>query len=375
MQRSTALLMSMIAAGGLLLAACSARDKESIKLGWIGAQSGTNAILGQWDLHGTQLVIDEVNASGGVCGGRTLQLVIYDDEADPTKSIIFAHKLVSQDKVLFAFATTNSNTALADLPVFTKANVGQITGVLIADLTAQGSAYVFRKVSPGPVFESALVHYLAQKGFMTFAIISDSSAYGKGQADYQQAAIRRNKLESLARETYNIDDREFTQQLANIIRVNPQVLLLGGSEIASGLIASQARKLGFKGQIAGGVAVGTPKFIEVAGEAAEGVIFASPYIDNHATEQSRDFARRYQARWGYEPDHHGARAYDGAMMAVAAIRRACDNLTSAEIARQLHATQNYQGLLGEFTFQENGEGISQAQLGVIRNGRLMVVTD
>jgi branched-chain amino acid transport system substrate-binding protein len=283
-----------------------------------------------------------------------------------------AQKLINDDKAVLVFATTNSNTSLAVLPLLTEAKIPQVTGGLSVDLTKQGSAYIFRKVGAGNVFESTLVDYLVQqRGFKSFAIISDSSAYGTGQADYEQAALRRNNLESVAREAYEPNATDFKEQLTRIIALKPDVLLLGGSEVASGLIAKQARELGFTGQIAGGAATGTPKFIEMAGnEAAEGVIFASPYVDNNLNDQTRDFATRYQAKWGSEPENHGAKAYDGAMLAVEAIKRSCDNLTGEEIARQLHGTQNYQGLQGVFNFQENGEGIAVAQMGIIHDGKL-----
>ncbi len=377
-QRIAILMIIAAILSGLLLPACGnawQSNQEPIKLGWIGALSGTNAILGQWDTHGIELVIDEVNALGGVCDGRKLQLVKYDDAADPTRSVALAQKLSTQDQVLLAFATTNSNTALADLPVFTKAQVPQMTQASSADLTAKGSFYIFRYTSVGAVFEFTVVDYLVKKGLSKFAIISDSSTYGKGQGDYEQAALRKNGLASLIRETYNIDDTDFTQQLTRIVGANPQVLLVAGSEIAAGLIARQARQLGFTGQIAGGPALGTPKFVEVAGDAAEGVIFSSPYIDNTINEQTRDFARRYQAKWGYEPEQHGAKGYDGAMIAIEAIKRSCNNLTREEITRQLHATKDFQGLQGRFSYQDNGEGISQAQIGLVKNGQLTVIQD
>ncbi|MFZ6030787.1 MAG: ABC transporter substrate-binding protein [Chloroflexota bacterium] len=356
-----------------VLAACGSAwqsERDPVVLGWIGALSGTNAILGQWDTHGIELAMDEVNADGGVCGGRKLQLIKYDDAADPTRSVALAQKLSSQDQALLAFATTNSNTALADLPVFTRAGMPQLTQASSAALTAQGSRYIFRYTSVGAVFEFAVVDYLAKNGLNKFAIISDASTYGKGQGDYEQAALRKNGLESLIRETYNIDDTDFSQQLSRILATNPQVLLVAGSEIAAGLIARQARQIGFTGQIAGGPALGTPKFIDVAGDAAEGVIFSSPYITNARNDRTRDFAQRYRAKWGYEPEQHGAKGYDGAMLAIEAIKRSCDNLTREEIALQLHAIKGFHGLQGTFTYQGNGEGISDAQIGVIRNGLL-----
>jgi hypothetical protein len=63
------------------------------------------------------------------------------------------------------------------------------------------------------------------------------------------------------------------------------------------------------------------------------------------------------------------------VIAIEAIKRSCNNLTREEITRQLHATQDFQGLQGRFSYQDNGEGISQAQIGLVKNGQLTVLQD
>ncbi len=361
----------------LLIAACGGNRaaKQPVKLGFIGSLSGASASIGEWEIHGVRLALEEVNAQGGVCDGRKISLICHDDESDPAKSIIFARKLAMEDKVLLVFATSTSQTALADLPMFTRARIPQITGVLSADITAKGSSFIFRATPAGPAYETTLVDYLVRKGFTRFALISDTTVYGKGEADYQQAALRKYGLDSLIREAYNPGATDHAPQLSRIIARRPQVLLLGALAVDSGLIARQARLLGFSGQIAGGSSIGTPKFIEVAGVAAEGVVFSNAYIDNDANERTRDFSRRYREKWGEEPVNHVAKAYDAAMLAVHAMKKTCGNLTGEMIARRLRAIRGFQGVQGVFNFQKNGEGISDAQIGVIRNGRLTAVKD
>ena len=81
---------------------------------------------------------------------------------------------------MLAFTTNISQTALADLPVFAQARIAQVTSVLVADITSKGSASVyFRNCGAGPVNESTLVDFLAKKGFRRFALISNTTAYGR----------------------------------------------------------------------------------------------------------------------------------------------------------------------------------------------------
>ena len=319
--------------------------ERAIKIAIIGAFSGTNAVLGDWMKKGVTLAIEQKNAAGGI-NGCLVELIIYDDEADPTKSVGLAQKVASSDNVTAAWATTNSSTALADLPIFQQYKIPQLTNGTNVTITQQGSPFVFRANPAGPAFEDPIVDYLVAQGNTKFAIIGDTSAFGKGETTYQTAALQRHSLTPLATEEYGIDDKDFTGQLTKIIGTQPEVLLLAASEVAGGLIAKQARQLGFEGTIAGGVALGSPKFIETAGEAAEGVYFTTAYPGNDANEQTRTFAEAYKARWGEDPELHGANTYDGTNMLLIAMENA-DPLTPENVAAELHKVCGYQGLQGE----------------------------
>ncbi len=348
---------------------------EPIKIAIIGAMSGTNAVLGDWMKKGVTLAVEEKNAAGGI-KGRPIQIVIYDDEADPTKSVNLAQKVATDDKVVAAWATTNSSSALADIPIFAQYKIPQLTNGTNVDITNKGSAYIFRACPAGPAYETPLVEFLVKsKGFKKFAIITDTSAYGKGEADYQTAALKSLGLEPLARENYGIDDKDFTGQLTKILQTQPEVLLFGGSEVASGLIAKQARQLGFKGQMAGGSAIATPKFAETGGaDVVEGVFATAPYLTNDLNDMTKAFAAKYKQRWNEEAEVHGANTYDGTQLLMMAMEKAYPNITGEAIAAAFHTIKDYKGLQGTFNVQANGETIDKTQLGVWKGGKLTPYT-
>jgi len=148
--------------------------------------------------------------------------------------------------------------------------IPQINTGTNVDIIKQGSAYIIGATPAGPAFENTLINYLvSQAGYTKFAIIGDNAAYGKGESAYQAAALKANNLEALAVEEHGVDDKDFTGQLTKIMAAQPEVLLLADSEVAGGLVAKQARQLGFEGIIAGGVAMGSAKFLETARDAAE----------------------------------------------------------------------------------------------------------
>jgi len=345
-------------------AACA----QPLKIAIIGSMSGTTASLGDYMTKGVTLAVEQKNAEGGIQGCQ-IKLITYDDEADPTKSTGLAQKVATEDNVIAAWATTNSSTALSDLPIFEQYKIPQMTNGTNVDITKQGSAYIFRATPAGPAFENSLVNYLVKAGKTKFAIIGDNTAYGKGETDYQVAALKANNLEALDVESYGADDKDFTGQLTKIMASQPEVILLASSEVAGGLIAKQARQLGFTGDLAGGVAMGSAKFLETAGDAAEGVYFTAAYPGNDANDQTKAFAAAFKARWGIDPEFHNANTYDLTQVLFTAMENA-HPLTPENVAAEMHKVCGYQGLQGEMCVQENGETLDKGIVGVIKNGQL-----
>ncbi len=339
---------------------------EPIKIAIIGAMTGTNAILGDWMVKGVTLAVEEKNLAGGI-KGCPIKLLIYDDQADPTKSVGLATKVATEDGVMAAWATTNSSCALADIPIFQQYKIPQITFGTNVQITQQGSAYVFRSCPAGPAYETPLVEYLVGKGYTKFAILGDNSAYGKGEAQYQTEALAVANLVPLVYEQHGVDDKDFTGQLTKIIAAEPEVLLIASSEVAGGLIAKQARQLGFEGVMGGGSAMSTPKFVETAGDAAEGVYFTAPYPGNDANEQTRAFSAAYYARWGQVAETHGANVYDATQVLFIAMENA-DPLTPENVAAEMHKVCGYKGLQGDICYDETGEGLKKCLLGQVQGG-------
>jgi branched-chain amino acid transport system substrate-binding protein len=366
---------------GLLLTACApavvatqapaatvapTEAPKPLKVAIIGAMTGTSASLGEWMKKAVTLAIEEKNAAGGI-QGRKIDLLIYDDEADPTKSVNIAKKVVTEDGVIAAWATTNSTCVLADLPIFQEAKIPQFTWGTNVQITQKGSDYIFRSCPPGPAFENSLVDYLVSKGHTKFAIIGDNGAYGKGQAQYEIDALKRANLTPLVYEQHGADDKDFSGQLTKIIAAKPEVLLLASSEVAAGLIAKQARQLGFEGLMAGGQPMSTPKFIETAGcEAIEGMVFASGWPGTEANEQNKKFAAAYKARWGDEAETHVANAYDLMQVFFIAADKA-NPLTPENVAAEMHKVSGYVGLQGVLTITKEGESLASTLLGEIKN--------
>jgi branched-chain amino acid transport system substrate-binding protein len=166
------------------------------------------------------------------------------------------------------------------------------------------------------------------------------------------------------------DQKDFSAILTSIRAKNPQALFIGAEEVEAGLIAKQARELGLASTFVGAAPLATNVYAETAGQAnVEGSIVSTPYLSNEASEATKTFAAAYQKAYGEAPELHGAKAYDGAEIFLAALK-STGGKGGKELADAIRATQ-HDGLLGDFKFDETGVGIHETQIGQIKAGKLV----
>src|SRR5215475_13691092 len=121
--------------------------KEHVKIGLSAAVSGGSAASGDAIKRGLQIAIDEINAKGGVLGGRKLELVVRDDEGNPQKGVTIARELVEREKVAAVFGGLHTTVALAQVPVWLELNTPYVgTWAAGTNITRNGKKpnFVFR---------------------------------------------------------------------------------------------------------------------------------------------------------------------------------------------------------------------------------------
>ena len=98
-------------------AAAPAQAAEPIKIGLVTALSGQSALAGESITRGISVAIDEINAKGGLLGGRPLELVRRDDEGNPAKGVSAARELIHREKVAVLFGGLDTPVATAIVPL------------------------------------------------------------------------------------------------------------------------------------------------------------------------------------------------------------------------------------------------------------------
>jgi branched-chain amino acid transport system substrate-binding protein len=347
-------------------------DTGPIKIAVVDAQSGQLSSLGAWELKGARLAVDEWNKAGGI-NGRQIQLGVFDDQGDPTVGTNLARKIDSEGYIAM-IGTAESAVTIAMAPSLQKAEIPNITSGQSPGLVAVKSPFLFLNGPTSTTYDETLAKYIVDgKGIKSIALVTNNGSFGKGEHDAFTKALDQRGVKPVADQVVTTDQKDFSAALTTIRQKRPQLIFLGAEEVQSGLIVKQARDLGITVPVAGAAPQGTPVYLDTAGKAAaEGTIVSSPYLSNDVSDASRKFAAAYKAAFKEEAELHGAKAYDGTQILLTALKNS-NVATGKELADAIRATK-YDGLLGDFAYDETGVGIFATSIGTITNGKLVAAS-
>ncbi len=201
------------------------------------------------------------------------------------------------------------------------------------------------------------------------AVLTDlASDYSVGLARIFNESFTELGGEVVMEVSYQADEKDFAPQLTKIAAANPGVLVVPGYYNEAALIAKQAQAQGLKAAICGGDGFDSPKLVEIAGDAAEGLYFANHCWKGDKSAIVRGFYQAYQAVYGTEPDALGSLGYDATYVLAHAFARA-GGTDKAAVRDAIAATRNFRGVTGTFSIDENRNARKPAVVLTIKDGK------
>jgi len=351
--RCIAALVVMLVLAGATLAGAQA----PIKIGAFGPMTGGAAGYGQSEREAIDLVVEEVNAAGGVLG-RKIEVLYGDDAGKPEQAVSIVKRFVTADEVVMVLGGISSPTSMAVSQVTGQEKVPQIiVAGTAARITLQGNPWIFRSAVPDTKLAGDLADFLNEKfpKVKRIAAIYVNDDFGKGGFTAFTDRAKRYGMQIVADEKYTRGDVDYTAQLTKIRAANADAILDWSRYHEGALIAKQVKQMGITLPIFGSDGAAHPKYIELGGDAVEGAYYAthfSPATSGHLPV-ARKLVDKMRAKYGKAPDFIHSEAYDAALVAVDAIRRA--GSLDREKIRQAIAATDLDGTRGRIRFDKNGD--------------------
>ncbi|PTQ84981.1 amino acid/amide ABC transporter substrate-binding protein (HAAT family) [Trichococcus patagoniensis] len=366
------LLMGL--ASVFVLAACgngaTTEESDTIKLGGNFELSGGASAYGTLMDEGIKMAVAEQNAADGLLG-KEIEYISYDNKSEPSESTSVATRLATEDNVVAILGPATTGAANAQSPAVTRAKVPAILPAATGDsVTMDGESvleYVFRVCFQDSFQGKALAEFAQTDLQATKAVIlvDNSTDYAIGLADAFKETF---EGEIVAEENFTAGDTDFKAILTNISKLDYDVIFLPGYYEEGGLIIKQAREMGIAQPILGPDGFANSTLVELAGaDNVDNVFYASHFTPNSEDPKVQDFLAAFEAEYGKPADSFAALAYDAAQLVFDAIATA-DSTDPQAITDALAATEDFEGVTGNFSFDENHNPVKSAFVIELQDG-------
>lgn len=327
--------------------------KDSIKIGSFLAVTGGASFLGDPELKTLQMYIKQINTNGGV-NGQQLELIHYDTAANPKKAVNFIKRLVQKDKVDLIIGGSTSGTTMAVAPLVNKFKIPMISLAGSVKIVEPTKKWLFKTPHTDKMAAAKIFEDMKKRGLTKIALISGSGGFDKSGRAQSQKLAPDYGISIVADESYGNKDTDMTAQLTKIRSSDAQAILNFGFGKAPAIVTKNIKQLGIKLPVYQSHGVASKKYIELSGDAANGVrlpaaaiVVAGQLADNDPQKEvASKYAKAYEAKHG-QVSTFGAHAYDALMIAVDALKRA-KSADKEAVRNEIEKTTGYVGAGGIF---------------------------
>ncbi|HBG04237.1 MAG: ABC transporter substrate-binding protein [Geobacteraceae bacterium GWC2_58_44] len=378
MRRFLALLSIMT----LLCSASAALAAAPIKIGALFAVTGPASFLGEPEKNTLELLVNEVNAKGGIRGSK-IELVIYDTGGDVTKAVQLANKLIKNDRVAAIVGPSTTGETMAVIPIAEKEQIPLISCAAGIKITDPVKKWVFKTPANDHVAAEKILIQAEKMKQKNIAIITVSDSFGSSGREQLKLMAAKRGFNIVADEVYGPKDTDMTPQLVKIKSAKPDAIICWGTNPGPAIITRNMQQLGLKIQLYQSHGVASKKYIELAGtDAAQGIMLPAGKLavydllkkNDPQAKLLKEYVDSYQKAYKVEPSTFGGYAYDGFQLIAAALKKGA--VTPAQIRDGIEKGGRMVGVSGIFNMSakdHNGLDLSAFEMVRIDKGDWAIV--
>ena len=279
------------------------------------------------------------------------------------------NKLILHDYVPVILGPALSTEAKAAFPVAQQNQVVAFSTTSAASGLSAIGDFIFRaSLSVDVLIPGGVATTREKLGYRRVALLVDSTdVYSRSSDDALRSALTENNVEILTTETFATDDTSFADQLDRISGLNPDAVFVSALSRQRIQIQVHARRQGIAANIPFIVPGLTQEEVRDAGDAAEGAIAFTGWTATSTTPGNHSFVENYRSRFDAEPNRWAAQSYAALYVLSEAIANAGSPDPGA-IREAMAAITDLDTVLGQFSFDRNGDAVYDPVVLVVRNG-------
>lgn len=359
-ERLSSVLASVVATLILCTAPAVAADKPPIKIGLLYSLSGMAAVITEGTVYAHEIAAEEINARGGLLGGRKIEYVVRDDKLKPGEAVKEFRRMVTRDQVDFVMGVISSGVALAVSEVAKEMQVLFVN--TIAQTSAlteeQGHPYVVRTTTNSTIIGRTAALAAARGPWQTYYFIGPDYEWGhRVNADFWEFLQRKKAdVRKLGDLWPKLGERDFSSHITTLLNAKPDAVFssLWGGDLIAFIKQANAydffKKVQFISTGAGDLDILKPLGADMPDGLMATFMYAFDLPVKGKEKDNEEFVTKFKQRAGYEPKTGDIFGYVATYMMADAIERAGSTHTEALI-KALRGGQ-FKTLLGDVTIRD-----------------------
>ncbi len=355
---------------------------ETIKIGAVLAVTGPASFLGAPEAKTLEMLVDEVNAKGGI-NGKKVELIVKDTQASPEKAVSFAKQLIDEDKVFAIIGPSTSGETMAIKNIAEEGKTILISCAAAEVIVNPVAKYVFKTPQMDKHAVIRIFQAMKKMGIAKIGVLSSNTGFGKAGKEQIEKLAPEHGIQILVNEVYDKAATDLTAEVTKLKAANVQALINWSIEPAQSIVIKNVRQIGLTIPIFQSHGFGNINYVKAAGAAAEGVIFPAGRLlvadslsaKNPQKHLLEDYKHQYETKFKEDVSTFGGHAYDAMIILEKALKDAGPGADRDKVRSAIENIKGLVGTAGIFNFSpadHNGLDLNAFEMLTVKDGKFVV---
>ena len=323
-------------------------------------------------------VLEPPGDPGGGVSGNQIELIIKDSGANPEKAISFAKQLIEEEKVFAVIGPSTSGETMKIKAIMEEGKTPLLSCAAAEVIVNPVARYVFKTPQKDSFAVKHIYGEMQKMGIKKIGLVAGNTGFGKAGMQQLKELAPEFGLEVAIAEVYDKAATDLTAVVTKLKGAGVEAVVNWSIVPAQSIVAKNMKQIGLDVPLFQSHGFGNIKYVEAAGEAAEGIIFPAGRLlvadvlpDDHPQKAVlTKYKKDYESKYGEAASTFGGHAYDALMILVKAIETA--GADKEKVRDAIENTQGFVGTGGIFNFSaedHNGLGMDSFEMLTVKDGK------